>query len=516
MQAESQSEPTQGKQRFPLKRGLWLLIISSLFIAALGIRFYHIDEPSGFAPMRHYLSALIARGYYFRNLESIPEWRKQVAIASMRRNPELPIMETITALAYRAIGGEKLWVPRLLSSIFWLIGGAFLYLLAKELISIEAAAFSMAFYLFLPFSIAASMSFQPDPLMIMLFLASLFAIWRYHARPSLRRLVIAAIVSGLALFVKPPICLFVIFGAFISLSIFRQGVRRTAASRNLWLFAIMSLLPTVLFFVYGMFITGYLRGLIGGRFLPQLLFSPLFWQKWLRLINHAIGYVALIGALLGLLMLRRGSLTALLIGLWIGYIVFGLVFNWHIHTHQYYHLQLIPIVALSLGSAGALISSRLGQARAGWIWRLVVWGALLVVTFISPSTKTWGLAPDFAREVSVAQEIGEAVGHSTKTILMSFYNGMPLQYYGELSGQLWPAGGALRQRELLGKQELNVEERLNKMIKAGFSEYFIVTNFGEFEAQKDLKQVLSREFPIVAKSKTYLIFDLRKRIAAGQ
>jgi hypothetical protein len=65
---------------------------------------------------------------------------------------------------------------------------------------------------------------MPDPLMVMLLVMSVFAILSYHEQPSRRGLVIAAVTSSLAVFVKPGICVFQVFGVFVSLAIYRQGL----------------------------------------------------------------------------------------------------------------------------------------------------------------------------------------------------------------------------------------------------------------------------------------------------
>lgn len=92
-------------------------------------------------------------------------------------------MEVITAALYRVIGYETLIVPRLLSVLFWLLGGVWLYLLTQALVSRSGAVIATLFYLLLPFGISASRSFQPDPLMIMLQLGSLLLLWDYHSQP---------------------------------------------------------------------------------------------------------------------------------------------------------------------------------------------------------------------------------------------------------------------------------------------------------------------------------------------
>lgn len=54
---------------------------------------------------------------------------------------------------------------------------------AKRLVSANAAAFSVFFYLFAPAILLASRAFMPDPLMVMLLAMSVFAILRYHEQP---------------------------------------------------------------------------------------------------------------------------------------------------------------------------------------------------------------------------------------------------------------------------------------------------------------------------------------------
>jgi len=283
----------QSKVRFyPLRIGkflshiprIHLLIVSILLIVAFGMRAYCINEPPlDFHATRQYRSAIIARGYFFEMSQSIPDWEREVAIVNRNAEGVLepPIMELFAFFAYRIAGAEHLWIPRMLSMIFWLGGGVLLYALTRDLISSDAAILSTAFYLFLPFGIRASRSFQPDPLMVFAFLSSIFAISRYHIQPSRTRLALAAALSALAIFVKP-VCLSAIFGAFILANISRQGIRKTLTNLNLVLFGIVSLLPTVLFYLYGIFVAGFLRGQAWMSFIPSLYFSLTFWLGWLN------------------------------------------------------------------------------------------------------------------------------------------------------------------------------------------------------------------------------------------
>jgi hypothetical protein len=132
---------------------------------------------------------------------------------------------------------------------------------------------------------------------------------------------IAAIVSALAILVKPGACLFQILGAFISLAIDRNGIRRTIVDPKLFIFVGIILSPSIIYLFYGIFLAEGLQ--TGGRFLPHLILETFFWRGWFRQIRVVFGFTALIGALLGVLMYRKGQSRTLLVGLWIGYIIFS-------------------------------------------------------------------------------------------------------------------------------------------------------------------------------------------------
>ena len=59
----------------------------------------------------------------------------------------------------------------------------------------------------------------------------------------------------------------------------------------------------------------------------------------------------------------------------------------------------------------------------------------------------------------------------------------------------------------------STEERFKRFsgIQNG-SEFFIVSDFREFELQPDLKQFLTKNFPVLTQNRSYVIFDLRKKL----
>src|SRR5688572_12762691 len=95
------------------------LLLLALFVAALALRLYHVHEPPlNYHATRQYRSLLIARAYYYdmRGGTSAP----QAEIARINRERqgalEPPLLEVLVATLYRLTGGERFWVPRVVSS----------------------------------------------------------------------------------------------------------------------------------------------------------------------------------------------------------------------------------------------------------------------------------------------------------------------------------------------------------------------------------------------------------------
>lgn len=490
-----------------------LLIIALLFITALGIRLYHVNEPPlDFHATRQYRSLIIARGYFFDSSDAVPEWQKQVARVSQQKQGMLepPIMELVVSAGYRVLGGEYIWLPRLLSSLFWLTGGGFLYLTARNLSGYHPALLGTAFYLFLPFGVIASRSFQPDPLMVMLLMASLFAILRYHEAPSKSRLAIAAVISAPAFVVKPGV-LFPMAGSFLLPAVLRRGFRQALLGQpTLFLFASM-LLPAALIYLGGLLTGTLLLGEMQKTLLPELWLTEFFWRGWLDNIRHTVGIIPTIVGLLGVLIVPKGLHKALLAGLWVGYAMFGIALNYNVATHDYYQLQLIPIVGLSSGPALVLVISRLEKVIPKIHWRRAACVAILPAVFLAIGLAAPSLNhPEAQAKAKVKEEIGEQVGHSTRTIFLSSDYGVPLEYHGLLSGWPWPISSDLQWEQLAGLPVLSAEDRFQSHFSNYVPDYFIVEDLHELDEQPDLKGFLSG-FPLVYDQNNTLIFDLTAR-----
>src|SRR5258706_4087967 len=194
----------------------YTLIATVMLAFALGmaIGFNDLtDLPLDFARTRQLFSLLKARSMYYAMLPesaNIPAWQREMALIQTTPVIEPPVIEMITALTYRVVG-EYVWIARIYSSLFWVLAGGFLFLLARGMTSTEGAVMSLLFYLFLPYWVLASRSFQPDPLMTALIVAAAWGPYRWRSVHTLKWAVTAGLLTGAAIFVKNvavfPLCL---------------------------------------------------------------------------------------------------------------------------------------------------------------------------------------------------------------------------------------------------------------------------------------------------------------------
>jgi hypothetical protein len=493
-------------------RAARVLALVILFGAALAIRLYDLtDLPLDFHPTRQLLSAIKARGLYYETQpDGISTWQLETAIrfAKLKADVEPVVFERLVAFTY-GFTGEQLWIARIYSSVFWLAGGAFLFLLARESVSFEGALLSTAYYLLLPYAIIASRSFQPDPLMVMLVLGFWWLFARWVRIPLWIHAVLAGLLGGLAIFVKFPAAFFVIGGA-LGLAFSRFRLRELLRNVQVWIIALLGALPALLYLAYGIFIRGDLASQFSGRFIPALLFNPVNYLQWEVKMSMAAGGIFVMLGLLGLFLIKDRRLRFFLYGLWTAYLVFGLVFNYHIATHDYYHLPLIPIVGLSLAPLGEWFFARFAETTSRRWARIAVCALLLFGLF----SVTWDVrnqmkAMDYRPQAAMWAEIGQRFDEEARVVALTQNYGSRLEYWGWRGSVNWPYVGDAAYANIRGGV-FSFDDLFNRY--ASKMSYFLVTDFEELDRQPQLKERLFSSYTLAFKGDGYLIFDLRNPI----
>lgn len=522
------------KSFFASSRLSLALTLFILFGVALAIRVYDItDLPLDFHPTRQLFSALKARGMYYETLPDTPEWQREFAIQQWKTKVtiEPEILERLAAFIYQYTG-EQLWIPRLISAVFWLIGGIFIYLLARDMVSVDGAVLALAFYLLAPYGIYASRSFQPDPLMVVLIAAFWWLVYRWaNLTPStlpLRRgeswkwAILAGLVGGLAIFVKFVAAFFVIGGALGAL-LGRFKLRELVRNPQVWTMGFLGALPGAGWFAYGKLVLGLFDGDLGGRFIPALLSNLIFYVQWQAKGAVVASGIGIMLGLLGVFIVRERAARAFLLGIWGAYLFFGLYFNYHISTHDYYSLPLIAIVAVSLAALGGWFFACLAEAGspfplsgtcggddAGWVR-----GALFIVLLYGVFSTVWDVrnemkSVNYRPQEAYWVEIRDALGPRASVVALTEDYGNRLAYWGWLKAPLWPSSGDLYQAQARGNQR-DIDKLFAEV--AAQKALFLVTDLEDFARQTDLQALLAG-YAVLAQGDGYLIYDLQRPLEA--
>ncbi len=490
---------------FGSRKALLFSIILA-FVLALGIRLYDLDDlPLDFNPARQLFSMFKARGMYYAMSPQLPAWQREIAIQQWKESPviEPPLLEGLVAVSYRAFG-ENLAIPRLYSILFWLIGGIFLFLLARNLTDTNGAFFSLLFYLFLPFGIYASRSFQPDPLMVSLIIAAAWAMWNWREKPTWRWAILAGLLNGMAIFIKN-VAVFPLAFAAVAL-ILERGFILAFRDRQTWFVAALSILPVGLYTFYGVAIAGYLGGQFDFRFFPQMWNDPAFYLRWKGQLEGVFGFSVVLLALAGIFLANRRAFL-FLTGLWVGYFVYGMTFAYHISTHDYYQLPFIPIVAFSLAPIAQTLAEHAAKLRNLLILRIVAGLGLILVAAIQIWTARVELVRNNYRpDAEYFAMIGNLTGHTLEPVasLSQDYGGR-LAYWGWQPNVAWYDESQLDLRQAAGR-DIQLADRFPEFI-AG-KRFFVITRLSELESDTALRESLYNNYPIHAEGKGFIIFDL--------
>lgn len=483
-----------------------VIVIAALFLLGALIRLIDLtDPPLDFHSTRQLRNSIVARGLYYQMLpEADPELREK-AISQGRSvgQYEPPLLERLVAVTYLAAGQEIPWVSRLYTTLFWLVGGAALFDLARRMTNIDGAVIATGFYLLLPFAAQASRSFQPDPGMVMWFTLFLYFIYRWSEDQRWRWVVLAGLSAGLAALTKVVIAYMIAAGA-IAIVLAVLGLKQALRSRQVWSMAILMVLPSALYYLAfspGGRITEYVTSWTLA--LLPLLADPALYIRWMGMLHNLFGLTLLFAGLIGVL-LSSGKNRIFLAGLWVGYFIYGLTLPYQMYTHNYYHLQLTPLLALSLAPVAALLFNKAAQQPRFWQWVLA--GALLLAA-LYPAwvTRSDLFAEDYRNEGQYWRGIAEVLPEDGKFIALIQDYGFRLMYFGMEKVNLWPVTGEQELSSLRGSEKSFDTLFANKTAGA---RYFLVTAMGQYNRQPDLRSMLENNYPLIAEGDGYLIFDL--------
>jgi hypothetical protein len=500
-----------------------VLAIIALFTLGLGLRVLDLtDPPLDFHATRQLHAAIIARGMYYQMLPSAdPALRDQANFLwRVQEVFEPPIFERLVALTYLLAGGEYLWFARLYSTLFWLVGGAALFALARRMlvvqttasgvqtiVSIAGALTALAYYLVVPYGVTASRTFQPDPMMVMWILITAYTLFRWGENPTWKWTVLSGVFGGLAILTKV-VAAFPVLAVLLAVALTSRGLLKMLKDAKVWFMISLIVIPPVVY--YFLTIMPRSEGMASG-ILPltvKLLQNPKFYTGWFSLLGGIVSLPLAVLGLMGIVLLPSKG-RALMLGLWGGFGVYGLTFAYPISTHDYYNLPLIPIVALSLAVVGAWMIGKASEQPLFWKIIFVI-TAIFAIGYPAWLARSAILGSNYRGEAGGWKKLGETLPTDGEIIGLTHDYGNRLQYYAWIHVAYWPTPADLNLKGLQGNDinAGNFEEYFQSQISG--KKYFLVTLMGDFNAEPLLKSMLYEHYTVISESNDHVLFDLSK------
>ncbi len=480
----------------------WLWPLLLLLVLGAAVRLVNLTAPPlDFHPTRQLRNSLVARAIYYDALPGV-DAQKRALSESFRRavgQYEPPIIESIVAYTYLGTG-ESFAIPRIYGTLFWLIAGIAIFDLGRRIASPTAALIALSYYLILPFAVQASRSFQPDPLMTATFTLGIYFLFRWMERPGWKWAILGALFAGLAVLVKIVI-VFLVAGAAIAIVLTTLG--RTFWRRpQVWVMVVLMAAPAVGYYVLGHPGRSTEYFFAWSVDLVKLITSPHFYADWLGFVGRLLGLTILFLSLAGTF-LASNRVRWLLIGLWIGYVLYGLVLPFQMPTHSYYHLQLVPVVTLGLVPLVQAVVVNAASLQRAWRAALVL-VAVALIGYQAWAARSVLVEEDFRQAPALWASIGQAIPENSNVIALTQDYGFDLMYWGWRKVDLWPLNTDLSAVRNSGR---DLAARFGNI--TGGDDYFLVTAFGQLDGQPELKKILEG-YSVAAQGDGYVLYDLRR------
>jgi hypothetical protein len=486
----------------------WLLLFCVIMLFALGIGFRLLNltnPPLDIHAWRQYGSASLARNLYHLLQPNADPAQRQTAIAATSSMTEPPITEALVAVSYLVAGGEYLWIFRLWTTLFWVLGGLALFALVRRMASVDGAVISLGYYLLLPFGNTTTRAFLPEPLMIMWIILAVYAIYLWVESSTWKWAIGAGVFCGLAVLTKV-FAAFPLIPAFALVVLTSFGLRRTLINLQFWVIVALAAIIPAAYYIFPNPQSG--SSYLATWVLPysHRLLDVSFYITWLHYLNGNFDLAVVLIAVASIIILEK-RWRALCIGLWVGYGLLGAAVPELIYSHLYYSLPLVAIVAISLGPISAFLLGKISEQ--GKLWHVLFLGlGLVAVGYSVFMSRKEVVAVDYREKARQWQELGARLPQGKIIALVEDY-ATPLMYYSGRYIAVYPYSWDHEMGAMAGHvfdENADNLDYFNSEVK-GYH-YFLVTMFDQLESQPYLKKILYNRYPIFEKGSWYVIFDL--------
>ena len=183
-----------------------------------------------------------------------------------------------------------------------------------------------------------------------------------------------------------------------------------------------------------------------------------------------------------------------------------MAFPYTVYTHDYYTWALVPVVAVSIAPVAGVLLDSLSSLIPRW--KLFVVGTgLFLLGYQAWLARTAILSTDYYAESLGWVKMGRELPSEGSIIGLTHDYGTRIAYYGWRRVGVWPTSQDRVLFEIQGRgPSADIDEEFS--VRTAGYDYFLVTLFGEFERQAELKAKLTEEYPMAVGGDGYWIFAL--------
>lgn len=478
-----------------MKEWKWAIVILAI---GLGLRLFRIDLPLATRAVdRELLTADITKALYVDGL-TIQELRRFSDPLNTPYILEFPTYNLIVASVYKLTGGvNEVW-GRLVSVAASLVAAIVLIALVKSYFDKSIAIASLfGFYLLSPLGWWMSRSFQPDSVLVMLGLMSVYWLRKWQLSFKGKFLWLSAIVFSWAVLTKLPI-------AFLGLPILVMLIRGLGKlwwkRWEFWGYWLIVFLPV--WWWYGLNTSRQIMPFLfkinaGGEFEFRLsnyliLLTPRYWIN--NFYHLGLDVLTPVGVALGLIGLSFKNYYKKSLVFWVWLAAGGLVFlalPSLTLTQYYYYYPLLPAFSVIIGiGLDKLVLPK---------WMLILSAAaILPLTGRDALLKNYRVAAGNQSMFTVVERTNQFVPQGAWIVTSS----APILYYSNRQG--WAVDLFWAYAE---KKELEIIDQLENYRRQG-AKYFISESREIVERLPEFSKYLQRYKQLIDSQNEFLIYRL--------
>lgn len=497
------------------------LIVTLIIALGLFLRVYKFDIPLvEFYPTRQVQTANITRNliedhfnFLYPRVDYFGPEHKYLLI-------EFPGYNMIVALVSSTLGKFEDWHGRIVSIASYVLSAVFLFLLVSKLFSKTIAAYSVAFFTFSPLNILTSRAFQPDQMMLFSAIATLYFLYSWLLKNKKIYLLIAALFFSWALLLKITVAVFMLPVFYY---IFLKKDRKIVSFKFIFFF-ILSSIPAFLWYRHGYNFSVNIDSFSASAyrlinwFDPSLYFN---YQYYANIFGFELNLALMpIGLLLfGLGLLLRPKKNIAFIYSWLtGIVLYFLIFNRHVMSHEYYHLPFLPIACIFMAIATDRILNMVVSSTPAVIKNRNLVTILFFLIFLAstlPVTIQRAYKP--IERFSSVKDAGDQVERLTNPqdlVVGSMDGGSTLVYYSNRKGWSFNVD---REKikvhlEFIKDKDQKVQNAIEELedLRGQGAKVFASGSKDQFLSNKSFSDYMYANYKVLKDNNKYVIFDLMK------